>query len=255
MSKDGRESMAEKTKHRALVTGAAGTMGRTVVREFVANGVAVAAVDLREAAMRDLVAEGDGLVEAYGIDISDPQAVAAGATRIVEKFEYIDILVNNAGILSNNKAADTSAEEWNKVMAVNVSGAFYLTKALLPQMRAHGWGRVINTSSYAAKSGGLTAGTAYSVSKAAMIGLTFSIAAETTRDNITVNAIAPAYIRTPMVTEQLTPEQQAEVEQKIPVGRYCEPEEFANTVLFLAGEKTGFITGEVIDMNGGFHFD
>ncbi|MFP4378320.1 MAG: SDR family NAD(P)-dependent oxidoreductase [Spirochaetales bacterium] len=247
--------MADRTKHRALVTGAAGTMGRAIVHEFVANGISVAAVDISTGAMGDLVAESDGLVAAYGIDISDPRAVAAGAAGIVSEFRYIDILVNNAGILSNNKTAETTPEEWNKVMAVNVSGAFYLTRALLPQMRNHGWGRIINTSSYAAKSGGLTAGTAYSVSKAAMIGLTFSIAAETTRDNITVNAIAPAYIRTPMVTMQLTPEQQAEVEQKIPVGRYCEPEEFANTVLFLAGEKTGFITGEVIDMNGGFHFD
>lgn len=247
--------MGEKAKHRALVTGAAGTMGRAVVKEFVANGITVAAVDLRADAMDDLVTESGGMVAAYGIDISDPDAVAEVAPQIIADFDYIDILVNNAGILSNNKAAETSAEEWNKVMAVNVSGAFYLTKALLPQMRAHGWGRIINTASYAAKSGGLTAGTAYSVSKAAMIGLTFSIAAETTKDNITVNAIAPAYIRTPMVTKQLTPEQQAEVERKIPVGRYCEPEEFANTVLFLAGEKTGFITGEVIDMNGGFHFD
>jgi 3-oxoacyl-[acyl-carrier protein] reductase len=247
--------MGEKAKHRALVTGAAGTMGRAVVNEFVANGITVAAVDLRADAMDDLVTESGGMVAAYGIDISDPDAVAEVAPQIIADFDYIDILVNNAGILSNNKAAETSAEEWNKVMAVNVSGAFYLTKALLPQMRAHGWGRIINTASYAAKSGGLTAGTAYSVSKAAMIGLTFSIAAETTKDNITVNAIAPAYIRTPMVTKQLTPDQQAEVERRIPVGRYCEPEEFANTVLFLAGEKTGFITGEVIDMNGGFHFD
>ncbi|MFP4551984.1 MAG: SDR family NAD(P)-dependent oxidoreductase, partial [Spirochaetales bacterium] len=154
--------MPELKKHRALVTGAAGTMGRAVVREFVANGISVAAVDLSTEAMGDLVAESDGLVAAYGIDISDPRAVAAGAAGIVSEFRYIDILVNNAGILSNNKTAETTPEEWNKVMAVNVSGAFYLTRALLPQMRNHGWGRIINTSSYAAKSGGLTAGTAYS---------------------------------------------------------------------------------------------
>jgi 3-oxoacyl-[acyl-carrier protein] reductase len=153
------------------------------------------------------------------------------------------------------KALDTTPEEWNRVMAINLNGAFYLTREALPAMRQAKWGRIINTSSYAAKSGGLTAGTAYSVSKAAIVGLTFSIAAETTRDGITVNGIAPAYVRTPMVTEQLTAEQRAEVEAKIPVGRFCEPDEFAHAVLFLASEKSGFITGEIVDMNGGFHFD
>jgi len=93
------------------------------------------------------------------------------------------------------------------------------------------------------------------VSKAALIGLTFSIAAETTKTGVTVNAVAPAYVRTPMVDQQLTEEQQAEVIKKIPVGRYCEPEEFAHVVKFLVSPLAGFITGEVIDQNGGFQFD
>jgi 3-oxoacyl-[acyl-carrier protein] reductase len=88
-----------------------------------------------------------------------------------------------------------------------------------------------------------------------MVGLTFSLAAETTKDGITVNGIAPAYIRTPMVTEQLTEAQRRDVESKIPVGRFCEPEEFAHVVRFLASPLAGFITGEIVDQNGGFHFD
>ena len=242
-------------EHLALVTGAAGTMGRAVVEAFVEQGVTVAAVDISREGLEPIVANGGGLVSAHVFDISDPMAVRAGVQRIVAEHGPVDILVNNAGILSNSKAMDTTPDEWNRIMAVNLNGAFYLTREVLPAMRAAKWGRIINTSSYAAKSGGLTAGTAYSVSKAAIIGLTFSIAAETTRDGITVNGIAPAYVRTPMVTEQLTAEQRAEVEAKIPVGRFCEPEEFAHTVLFLASEKSGFITGEIIDMNGGFHFD
>jgi 3-oxoacyl-[acyl-carrier protein] reductase len=222
---------------------------------MVEAGISVAAVDVAGERLEPLVSEHPEMVAGYSLDISEAAEVESSVSRILSDFEYIDILVNNAGILSNNKLVDTGPEEWDRLMSVNLSGAFYLSRLLVPVMRRRGWGRIINTSSYAAKSGGLTAGTAYSVSKAALIGLTFSVAAETTRDGITVNAIAPAYIRTPMVTEQLTAEQQREVEARIPVGRYCEPEEFAHTVLFLADEKAGFITGEVVDMNGGFHFD
>jgi 3-oxoacyl-[acyl-carrier protein] reductase len=110
-------------------------------------------------------------------------------------------------------------------------------------------------SSLAAKTGGITAGTAYSTSKGAVISFTFSLAAELARFGVTVNGIAPAYVRTPMVTEQLSEAQRAEVIAKIPVGRFCEPEEIAHVVVFLVDDKAGFITGEVIDQNGGLHFD
>ena len=245
----------ESTAETALVTGAAGTMGEAVARAFVEDGLKVVMVDIARESLEKLTASLGNRVFAYSFDISDPSAVTENIKLITKEVGDIDILVNNAGILSNNKAADTTPEEWNKVMAVNLNGAFYLSQAVLPSMRKKGWGRIINTCSYAAKSGGITAGTAYSTSKAAMIGLTFSLAAETTRQGITVNGIAPAYIRTPMVTKQLTEEQRREVLEKIPVGRYCEPEEFAHVVKFLASPLSGFITGEIIDQNGGFHFD
>ena len=110
-------------------------------------------------------------------------------------------------------------------------------------------------SSYAAKSGGLTAGTAYSVSKTAMIGLTYSIARETVGQGITVNAVAPAYVMSPMVSEQLTEAQRGAPLAQIPVGRFCDPVEVAHAVAFLADPLAGFIRGEVIDLNGGLHFD
>jgi 3-oxoacyl-[acyl-carrier protein] reductase len=122
-------------------------------------------------------------------------------------------------------------------------------------MKKKGWGRIVNTSSLAAKSGGITAGTAYATSKGAIISLTFSLAAELAKFGITVNGIAPAYVRTPMVTAQLSDTQRAEVLAKIPLGRFCEPEEFAYVVCFLVDELAGFITGEIIDQNGGLHFD
>jgi 3-oxoacyl-[acyl-carrier protein] reductase len=141
------------------------------------------------------------------------------------------------------------------VSAINLEAAFLLVRAFLPGMRAKRWGRIINMSSYAAKSGGLTAGTAYSVSKSALIGLTFATARETAGDGITANAIAPAYVMSPMVSEQLTEEQRVHQLAQIPVGRFCKPEEVAHTVSFLASPLASFITGEVIDMNGGLHFD
>ena len=188
-------------------------------------------------------------------DISDYQSCATAMERVVTEVGNVQVLVNNAGILSNTKMVDTTPEEWHRVMSVNLDGAFYMTQLCLPAMRAAKWGRIINVSSWAAKCGGLTAGSAYSVSKAAIIGLTFSTAVETTGDGITVNGIAPAYVRTPMVEKQLTREQQNQVMARIPVGRYCEPEEFAHVVQFLASPKAGFITGEIIDQNGGFQFD
>jgi len=239
----------------ALVTGAAGPMGFAVVKAFIEDGLKVVMVDVKAEALQELKGALGAPVYPYTFDISDPAAVKSSMQRIEKEVGAIDILVNNAGILSNNKAAQTTAEEWNRVMAVNVNGAFYLSQAVLPNMRRKKWGRIINTASYAAKSGGLTAGTAYSTSKAALIGLTFSLAAETTREGITVNGIAPAYIRTPMVTEQLTAAQRETLLEKIPVGRFCEPEEFAHVVRFLASPLSGFITGEIIDQNGGFHFD
>ena len=239
----------------AVVTGAAGTMGMAVVEAFLDDGLIVVMVDINEEALRTSAARLDGRIHTYAFDISDPAAVETHVRTIEAEVGNIEILVNIAGILSNYKTVETTPEEWRRVMSVNLDGAFYMAKAVLPGMRSKKWGRIINTSSYAAKSGGLTAGTAYSVSKAALIGLTFSLAAETTGDGITVNGVAPAYVKTPMVTEQLTADQRAEIEKKIPVGRFCEPEEFAHVVKFLASPLSGFITGEIIDQNGGFHFD
>jgi 3-oxoacyl-[acyl-carrier protein] reductase len=167
----------------------------------------------------------------------------------------VDVLVNNAGVLSNSKAEGTDESEWRRLMAVNVDGAFYWSRAVLPGMKQRGWGRIVNVTSLAAKTGGLTAGTAYAASKGALASLTFSLAREAAAQGVTVNAVSPAYVKTPMVTEQLNDAQQRLILAQIPVGRFCEPEEFAHAVCFLASPLSGFITGEILDVNGGLLMD
>jgi 3-oxoacyl-[acyl-carrier protein] reductase len=223
----------------AVVTGAAGTMGRAVAAALRADGLRVVGLDVRPA--RGCVV----------CDISDPDAVASAVHRIGR----VDVLVNNAGILSNNKSEATTPEEWRRVLAANLDGAFYLSRVVIPAMKKRRWGRIVNTCSLAAKTGGLTAGTAYSTSKGALTSLTFSLARELAPYGVTVNGISPAYVNTPMVTKQLTAAQRQAVLAQIPVGRFCEPEEFAHVVRFLVHPLAGFITGEIVDLNGGVIMD
>jgi 3-oxoacyl-[acyl-carrier protein] reductase len=237
----------------ALVTGAAGGLGLATSKALLEDGFTVAMADLNaqklEALSRPLGAH------AVAVDVSDQLQVEAAFRRIEEELGPVDVLVNNAGILSNNKIDATTAEEWHKVLAVNLDSAFYLSKLALPGMKARRWGRIVNTCSFAMKSGGLTAGTAYTVSKGALQALTFSLARECASHGVTVNGIAPAHVRTAMVTEQLTEEQRQRLVAQIPVGRFCEPEEFAHCVRFFVSPLAGFITGEILDLNGGLQFD
>ena len=239
----------------AIVTGAAGTMGQAITRQLVSDGHRVAAVDLTTAMLATLVEEMPGRVIPVALDISDPDAVESSWNDLNRDHGPVQILVNNAGILTNNKAMETSPAEWRRVMAVNLDGPFYMSRLGLRDMRAAGWGRIVNICSLSMKTGGLTAGTAYSASKGGLGVLTFSLARESASQGITVNGIAPGYVLTPMVTEQLTEEQRQAQLRDIPVGRFCKAEEVAHCVSYLAGPNAGFITGEIIDMNGGMLMD
>ena len=220
-----------------MVTGAAGTMGRAVVSFLREDGLNVVGLDIKGDCMH--------------CDVSD----VASVKKAIGEIGPVDVLVNNAGILSNNKAESTTPEEWHRVLAANLDGAFYLARALIPGMKQRRWGRIVNTCSLAAKTGGLTAGTAYAVSKGALTSLTFSLARELAPFGVTVNGISPSYVRTPMITEQLSAAQREALLAQIPVGRFCEPEEFAHVVRFLVSPLAGFITGEIVDLNGGLVMD
>ena len=239
----------------AVVTGAGGTMGRAVVDALAAQGCRIAMVDMRAESMQAAVSRHGARVMAVACDIRDAAAVDAAHRRIVDAWAPVAILVNNAGVLTNAKIEATTPDSWREVMAVNADGAMYWSRCVVPGMKSARWGRIVNVGSLASKTGGLTAGTAYAVSKGAITALTLSLARELAPHGITANAVAPAYVRTPMVTEALTEAQRQALLLQIPVGRFCEPEEFAHTVAFLASPMSGFITGEVLDLNGGLHMD
>jgi 3-oxoacyl-[acyl-carrier protein] reductase len=239
----------------AMVTGAAGVLGSATARALAADGYRVALVDLDRKPLDDLAGSIGDKALPVPLDVSRPEAVDKVCTTLRKKHGEVSVLVNNAGVLSNNKAVDTSDKEWRHILSVNLDGAFYLCRQWLPGMKQRRWGRIVNICSLAMKTGGLTAGTAYTASKGALAALTFSLAREAAPHGVTVNGIAPAYITSPMITDYLTAAQQHELLAQIPVGRFCEADEVANVVRFLASPLSGFITGEIIDINGGLHMD
>ena len=239
----------------ALVTGAAGAIGSAVVKLLLSSGAKVLMIDNDSAALRRIETETGCVGEGMIADLNDTTAIARTADQVLERYGAVDILINNAGILTNNKLATTDLAEWQRVMAVNVDAPFLLIQKFVPGMVNRRWGRIVNMSSFAWKSGGKTAGTSYATSKAALVGLTFSVARETAEHGVTVNGIAPAYVLSPMITAHLSPEVWQRTLDDIPVKRFCTPEEVAHTVGFLVSPKSGFITGEIIDMNGGLQFN
>ena len=239
----------------AVVTGACGGIGKAICERLAQDGVKLALVDIDQAHLRSLAASFDVETIVSVVDGSDPEAVTKEYDVISRELAPTDILVNCAGILSNSKLLATSPEEWRNVIAVNLDSAFYWSKVVVPGMQERRFGRIINISSLAWKAGGITAGTAYTASKGGMVSLTFSIAREFAGHGITVNGIAPCYVMTPMVSEQLSANERNDILARLPVKRFCRPEEVAHTARYLASPLSGFITGEIIDMNGGLQFD
>ena len=239
-------------KRRAVVTGAGRGIGRAIARKLASLGARVAVLDV-DGAMATSVAreiEGTGgTAAAYAVDVSDHAAVQESFKKIVEDLGGLEILVNNAGITRDNLIFRMSPEEWELVLKVNLTGAFNCIRAAVRPMMAARWGRIINISSIIGQIG--NAGQAnYAASKAGLIALTKSVAKELGGRGITVNAIAPGFIETPM-TESLSEKVREEYASRIVLRRFGTPEDVANVVAFLASDDGDYVTGQTINVDGG----
>ena len=239
--------------HVALVSGGSRGIGRGIALRLAGEGVKVGVnYNTGAAQAREVVEEitsADGEAIALQADVSDQSQVTDMVGSLLEKWERIDILVNNAGIRKDRLLMRMTTEEWDSAINVNLKGAFFCTKAVLPHMARQRRGRIINMSSVVGVAG--NPGQAnYSASKAGLIGLTKTVAKEMARRNITANALAPGYIITAMV-EELSEELQAQVLARVPMGRLGTPADIAGLVAFLCSDEAGYITGQVIRVDGG----
>lgn len=239
----------------ALVTGAGRGMGRATALALARQGAAVVVNDLNgelaEALAREIEAAG-GQAMAYVADVSNEAQVQAMIAATVERLGTVDILVNNAGVLRATAPLETiSLEEWQLLMAVNVTGVFLCTRAVLPIMKAKRSGKIVNVSSSAGRSTSTFGGAHYTTSKAAVLGLSRHTAREVAPYNVNVNAVAPGSMDTEMVREMATPEHMERERAKIPLRRLGTAEDEANLVVFLCSEESSYITGATIDINGG----
>jgi 3-oxoacyl-[acyl-carrier protein] reductase len=238
----------------ALVTGASQGIGRDTALALAGAGAKVAVAARNEeklaALAKDIVAAG-GEAFAVRMDVADAEQVKSGFKAVIEKLGRLDILVNNAAITRDGLALRMKADDWDAVIRTNLTGAhFCIQQALSTMMRARA-GRIINISSVVAEMG--NAGQAnYVAAKAGLIGLTKAIAMEIASRNITVNAVAPGFIETPM-TDVLSAEVKENLKTRIPLGRMGCPRDVAAAIVFLASDEAGYITGHVLDVNGGMY--
>lgn len=239
----------------AIVTGGARGIGAGISKRLSNDGRMVYVWDL-EGPIGDATWFDDfDDVRPMEIDVSSERAVNDAVARIVAEHGGIDILVNNAAISPKHDGkrtppAETPTAEWQAVMEVNLNGPFYAMRAVLPSMIEAKWGRIVNISSRAGRSGSQISGLAYGVAKTGINGLTRTMAADVGKHGVTVNSVAPGRIATPM-TARTRADISAKSIASIPVGREGQPEDIAGLVSYLAGEDSGFVSGAVIDINGG----
>lgn len=242
----------------ALVTGAARGIGHAIAAALGHGGARVALCDLDPAAAEQAAADlREQGVEAVGVgvDVADEAQVLAMVQQVEAQLGGVDILVNNAGIVSTAPLLELTTAEWNRVMAIDLNSVFFCAKAVLPGMMARRSGRIINIASVAGKrGGGLLGNSCYAAAKGAVIALTKGLAREAGPYDITVNAVSPALTDTEM-TSVLAPQARAQVLAQMPLGRAGTPRDIAAAVCFLASAEAGFVTGEIMDVDGGFMRD
>lgn len=247
--------MLDFTGKTVLVTGSTRGIGKAIAEEFAKHGANVIVSGTVKERAQEVAKE---LAEKYGVntlgvgmDVSDPRSVEDAFKEINAAFGGVDILVNNAGITRDTLFLRMKTEDWQKVLDVNLTGAFLVTKQVVRYMTKKRWGRIINISSVVGFTGNVGQ-VNYATTKAGLIGFTKSLAKELAPRNVLVNAVAPGFIETDM-TENLKEEIKEEYKKQIPLGRFGKPEEVAKVVLFLASPMADYITGETIHVNGGMY--
>jgi 3-oxoacyl-[acyl-carrier protein] reductase len=238
----------------ALITGASQGIGREIALTFADSGADLALADVKFPELSELAEKvKDKGRKAFPIqvDVSDYGKVKEAVEKILAEFGRIDILVNNAGITRDNLILRMKPEEWQKVIDVNLSGAFNFTQAVVKTMVKKRYGRIINIASVVGLMGNVGQAN-YSASKAGLIGFTKSVAREVASRGITVNAIAPGFIDTPM-TQVLSAEAKERLVSQIPMPRLGSPRDIANGVKFLASDEASYITGNVLNISGGLY--
>jgi 3-oxoacyl-[acyl-carrier protein] reductase len=238
----------------ALITGASRGIGKVCARVLASSGCRIVAaarnLEKLEETAREIQASG-GEAHAIEMDMGSEQSISSAIGSVLNHIGHIDILVNNAGITKDGLAVRMKAADWEQVISTNLTGAFYAIQQVLPRMMRERWGRIVNISSVVGESG--NAGQAnYAASKAGLIGLTKALAQEIGSRNITVNAVAPGYIETDM-TRGLSQELKDKMIAQTPLRRMGTAEDVAHAVKFLASDEASFITGHVLDVNGGMY--
>jgi 3-oxoacyl-[acyl-carrier protein] reductase len=238
----------------ALVTGASQGIGRACALVLAQQGAKIAAAARNQAKLEEVVAEitaAGGTAAAFVLDVASEDSIKATAKAVIAHFGSVDILVNNAGITKDGLLLRMRRPDWDDVLATNLTGAFLLSQAVISSMMKARWGRIINISSVVARAG--QAGQAnYAASKAGLIGFSKSLAKEIASRNITVNVVAPGLIETAM-TAVLDDKQRQAMMQVIPLGRAGTDMDVAHAVAFLASDGASYITGHVLDVNGGMY--
>jgi 3-oxoacyl-[acyl-carrier protein] reductase len=224
----------------ALVTGAARGLGAGIAERLAEHGAIVCRADI------DAGAE-------YRVDVTDRAGLRAAVARIVRERGGVDILVNNAGLLAAGPFDQTSGEDWDRLVAVNLTGVFNCVQAVLPAMRGRAGASIINIASVAAEKGGGAVGNVwYGATKAAVVAITKGLGRDLGPEGIRVNAIAPGFAETDMVRGHLTPQTRERILARFPLGRFATPADVARVAVFLASDAASFITGETIAVDGGF---
>jgi len=248
------DKLAGKT---AFITGAGSGMGRAMARRFAAEGARVAATDIdagRATAIAEEIRGDGGAASAFTIDVADSGSVGAAVDAALAELGRIDILCSNAGILDDYATVlETSEEQWDRVLGINLKGMYLTSRALLPQMIDNGGGVIVNTASIAGMVAG-GGGAAYTAAKHGVIGLTRQLAFDFGSKGVRANAICPGAVETGM-THDLFEAGEADVMESVnsvPAGRYAQPEEIANLALFLAGDESDFIHGAAYVIDGGW---